>query len=78
MGIQKIDELQIVFRARLLELMRTKNLTVTELAKAAGLPRTSISNWVHLKRNPQMDALCILGDFFECSVDFLLGRTIDW
>ena len=63
-----------VFATRLGELMRERGINVTKLAKLTNIPRSSISNWLILRRTPMIDALCVLADCFAVSTDHLLGR----
>ena len=45
------------------------------LVKEIGLKRTSISNWRQNLANPSADALRKIADYFDVSVDYLMGRT---
>ena len=60
---------------RIKELREAKKLTQKELADQFGLKDATIGLYEVEKRNPSIDTLNRLADFFEVSVDYLLGRT---
>lgn len=61
------------FSKRLKELRIEKNLTQEQLADIlAVLPRT-VSYWENGKRECDFDTLINIADFFQSSIDFLLG-----
>ena len=45
-----------------------------ELAKGLGVSSNTISRWEHDESYPSLMNVIALADFFECSVDELLGR----
>ena len=47
----------------------------SDLARATRIDQRTISNYETGKSNPDSYALIKLADFFEVSVDYLLGRT---
>ncbi len=73
--MELIEKLSRMFAKRLKELMKERQLSVSGLSRETGLPRTSISNWLNLKRTPMIDALYVLSNYFEVSIDYLLGRV---
>ena len=56
------------------ELRLSKNLTQQGLAKATGISQQAISFWEQNKRTPNMDDCIVLADFYEISLDELVGR----
>lgn len=60
---------------RLKQLRKERNLTTTELGLAVGCSNPAISHYEHGDRKPDPDMLVKFADFFEVSVDYLLGRT---
>ncbi|MBQ8658423.1 MAG: helix-turn-helix transcriptional regulator [Clostridia bacterium] len=56
------------------ELRNEKNLSQRDLAKATGISQQAISFWEQNKRTPNMDDCIILADFYEISLDELVGR----
>lgn len=51
------------------------DLTEQALSEQTGIPVSCISLYVRGKQAPYLDTLVKLADFFNCSVDFLLGRA---
>lgn len=45
-----------------------------QLAKAIGVGQSSVSDWLNSKSEPSIDNLWKLADFFDVSIDFLVGR----
>ena len=62
------------FVKRLQELIKEKGLNNFRLSVESGIPRTTIVNWLNRCTVPNINALCVLADYFKCSVDFLIGR----
>ena len=60
---------------RLAELRKAKNLTQKQLAQALNLSETGIQNYENSRRKPAYDVLIALADFFDVSIDYLVGRT---
>ena len=50
-----------------------KKIGQNELAKALGLSNASISYWENGKQEPSASAIFKLAQFFDVSIDFLLG-----
>ncbi|MCK8825544.1 helix-turn-helix domain-containing protein [Fuchsiella alkaliacetigena] len=63
------------FGKRLKKLRKEKGLTLREMSNKFNRGRTSFSNYENDYRKPDMDLIKELADFFEVSVDYLLGRT---
>lgn len=61
------------FAERLKELMQSEQISRRALSVKTGLQRKSILNWLEGKYFPRYDALIKLADFFNVSVDYLLG-----
>jgi transcriptional regulator with XRE-family HTH domain len=59
-----------------LKLLRVeKHLTMRELADKVGICYTTISSLENEKRPFNLDHLTRLSKFFDCSFDYLLGKT---
>lgn len=63
------------FGERFKALRKEKGLTQEKLAKHFFLNKSSISRYEKNQQMPEMDALQSFADYFEVSIDFLLGRT---
>lgn len=65
----------MTFGTRIRELRKMKRMTQEELGKIAGVSKVSISGYENETRQPDQETLLKFADFFNVSVDFLLGRT---
>lgn len=63
------------FKNRLASLREEKKLTQVEFSKIMGYTRTAVCNWEGGNRQPRLDDLVKIADFFGVSVDYLVGRT---
>ncbi len=63
------------FSTRLKEQMEENNLTVMKLYELSGCPVSNISKWLNRKNCPLLPSLVKLADVFNCSVDYLVGRS---
>ena len=54
---------------------KERGLTQTQVADAVGLGRQAYAYYEKGEREPSTETLCRLADFFEVSIDELLGRT---
>ena len=63
---------------RIQELRTAKNLTQRELAERIGVKNYIVANWEQNRTEPSVQDLRDLADFFECSVDYLIGRENDF
>ena len=59
---------------RLKLLRKEKKLTQTELGEKVGIKQSSYSDWETGKNEPSLEKLIVLADFFEVSLDWLVGR----
>ena len=61
---------------RLKELRTSAGLSQKELAKALNnqVSASSIGYWEQEKRIPNIDAMLIIADYFDVSLDYLVGR----
>ena len=62
---------------RLKELRKEKKLLQKDVASAVNHSITCISDWERGKREPSIDDLIRLADFFGVSIDYLVGREED-
>lgn len=62
------------FAERLKELRTERNLGQVALAEKIGVSKGIISLWENGQREPTMQNLISLADYFACSVDYLVGR----
>ena len=57
------------------DLITKNNLSAYKLSLEIGLNKTFLTDWKNGKAKPSADALHKLADYFNVSVDYLLGRT---
>lgn len=63
-----------MFWQRFYELCGKSNTSPNNVAKALGLSSGSVTSWKNGKV-PHHNTLIDIADYFDCSVDYLLGRT---
>ena len=66
------------FAQRLKELRNENDLTQDQLSEKTGLSHGCIAMLELEKRAPSGLTLSVLADFFECSIDYLVGRSEDF
>ena len=54
---------------------RARNITQVQLRDATGIDQALISKFKSGERVPPTEALVILADYFDVSIDYILGRT---
>lgn len=62
------------FVKNLNEYMSARNVTGKILAKELNMSEAAISYYRTGKREPQLTTLCMIADFFEITLDELMGR----
>lgn len=62
------------FSKILRELRQEKKLTYDSLAEKIGYSKAIIGFWENEQKQPTMGALIKLADFFDVSIDYLVGR----
>lgn len=66
-----------IFGERLKKLREEKNLNQTELAALFGLTQNAFSAYERGLREPNIEKMTQIADFFGVSLDYLFGRTND-
>ena len=64
-----------MFSERLKQLRKEKGLTQIEFAKAIGVSGGTVAMWETGKRRPSFEMLNVLTDFFDRSLDYILGTS---
>ena len=59
---------------RIKELRVEKGLSQRELAKETGISQANISRWESSLVVPNVDDVWRLAEFFDCSIDYLVGK----
>ena len=63
------------FATRLIELKEKNKVLQKDIAKSVGLSLRSYQRYEYGERNPTSDILIKLADYFDVSIDYLVGRT---
>ena len=66
-------EVKIMFYERLKTICLRNGITVSSLVKALGLSTSKVTAWKN-GSVPKGENLVKIADYFDCSVDYLLGR----
>jgi transcriptional regulator with XRE-family HTH domain len=69
--------MKILIAERIKELMKEQNLNQVKLAEKIGVKQNTISAWLLKKKEPCINSLWLLADYFEVSIDYLVGRIND-
>ena len=65
------------FSERLVLLRKSNGLTQKRLAEEMELSELAIQNYESQRRKPAFDVLIALADYFDVSLDYLVGRSED-
>lgn len=63
---------------RIRELREEKGLSQSALASEINTSQRNIGRWENGENEPTYSQLVKLSDFFECSIDYLIGREDDF
>ena len=66
-----------MFRIRLKEVREKANMSQKELADKLSVSQSTVGNWESGMREPNFDTIKKIAEFFDVTVDYLLGRTDD-
>lgn len=62
---------------RMVGLRKSLSITQKQLAESIGVSEIAIQNYEAQRRKPAYDVLLALADFFDVSLDYLVGRSDD-
>lgn len=65
------------FSKRFCDLRKSSGLSQRALAKILGLTNPAITYLENAQRSPSFEVLCALADYFDVSLDYLVGRSDD-
>ncbi len=69
--------MKILVSERIKELMKEQGLNQVKLADKIGVKQNTISAWLLQKKEPCINSLWLIADYFDVSVDYLIGRCDD-
>lgn len=70
-----VNVVNIIFSENLKQLMTEASINQVKLSKEIRIAQSAISAWLSGKKEPSIESLWHLADFFDCSIDELVGRT---
>ena len=70
-----VNVVNIIFSENLKQLMTEASINQVKLSKEIRIAQSAISAWLSGKKEPSIESLWLLADFFVCSIDELVGRT---
>lgn len=66
------------FKVQLFNLLKSNNLTISDLSRATGISTARLSNYYNGKDMPALDNAILLINFFKCRMDYLLGLSKEY
>lgn len=63
------------YSLHLSELRKEKNISMKKLGEIIGVSDEAIRLMERAQRSPSFEVLCALADFFDVSLDYLVGRS---
>ncbi len=64
----------IIIADNLRQLMKENQINQMKLSKDIGVTQSAVSNWLNGNKEPSINSLWLLADYFDVSVDYLIGR----
>ena len=65
----------VIFKDHLRAIRKERKHTQREAAAAAGVTERNYQDWEYGKTKPTFDTLIALADYFDVSLDYLVGRS---
>ena len=66
--------MRILVAERIRELMKEQELNQVKLAQKIGVKQNTISAWLLGKKEPCINSLWLLADYFDVDIDYIVGR----
>ena len=66
----------ITFAENLRQFMKDYNVNQVKLSNDIHIAQSAISAWLSGKKEPCIASLWLLADYFDCTVDELIGRKL--
>lgn len=63
------------FKDRLKQLRNNHGISQQTLASKVGVSDTALQNYEYGKREPALSTIISLADYFDVSIDYLVGRS---
>lgn len=68
----------LIYGQRIRELREERGISMMSLAKAIGVSDTAVCKWENQISEPKLSYVMKLSDYFNCSADYLIGRSDDF
>ncbi len=72
--MKKLEDVITNFSKRVKEYLKNKNISIAELSRLSGIPRTTINGWLTGTQIPTLYSAYLLADYLNVSIDYLAGR----
>ena len=69
--------LKNIFADRIKSLRKAKKVTQSDISELLGVTKTQVSDLENGKTTTSIERLCTLADYFDVSLDYLVGRSDD-
>lgn len=66
--------IKIIVKERIKELMSVEKISQYSLAKKLEISQSTICNWLNGKKEPSIESLWKLAEYFDVTIDFLVGK----
>ena len=67
-----------VLGKRLQAMLFESGTSASALAKRLGIAPATLRNWINFDCDPKMKHLVLVADYFNCSLEYLAGRSNDY
>ena len=68
----------LIYGQRIRELREERGISMMTLAKAIGVSDTAVCKWENQDSEPKLSYIIKLAEYFNCSADYLIGRSDDF
>ena len=75
-NMEKVKYHGVAMGGKIYSLRMAKRMSQEQLAAVLSISPAAVSKWERNLSNPSIEMLWVLADFFECSIDELVGRTL--
>ena len=72
-----MSTMKVILAERLSYLMKIEKLSQSELARKIDISQSAVCNWLNGKKEPSIESLWRLADYFDVTVDYLIGKEKD-
>lgn len=73
---EKVKFHGVAMGGKIYSLRSAKRMSQEQLAAVLNISPAAVSKWERNQSNPSIEMLWVLADFFECSIDELVGRAL--